>query len=168
MKKLLKYKPKIYKNSKIVDDIYFAQQEQLEKIEDNRKKLKNNLSIFRAEDIREWLKEYDVKNTGNKTQDRVEVISKVLGNEVCDKRLLTNLVSKFVSGNIKIMEDVDNNLVNILIVSESEKLKNENELTKILYRILPAHIDFTYIYSRPVIGSIKICGIAQSTEVIRV
>lgn len=168
MKKLLEYKPKIYKNSKIIDNIYKAQQEQLEKTENSRNKLKKNVSVFRAEDIEKWLKEYGIKNTENIAHDRAEVISKVLGNEICDKKLLINLVSKFTNGSVDVEENADDFLISILIISENEKLKNENELTKILYRILPAHIDFKTAYKRPLKGDMSVCGAAQTTEVIRI
>lgn len=138
--------PSFYKQSDSVIDI----QESLEKerciLEENIKKLINDLFVITSENIERWEKLVGIKSDVSKTLEfrKTNVIARIRGKGTTTIDLIKNVSISYSNGEVDVIEDNENYKFIVRFVGQKGIPTNLNDLKNAIEEIKPAHLEVEY------------------------
>ena len=80
-------------------------------------------------------------------------------------QMVKDIVEAYTDGIVNPVEKNDDSMINIEIESATASISDADIMEEQMYETIPAHMDFRYMFKRPLCGEIRIAAILQTTEI---
>jgi uncharacterized protein YmfQ (DUF2313 family) len=151
IKSLFSYLPAIiYKNSKVVKDLFSPIETEISDFETKLESVLNQFFVDTADfTLERWEKELglEVNNSYNTDFRRSRIKAKLRGQGTVTIKLIENVAESFSNGDVEVIEDNSNYRFIVKFVGILGIPPNMNDLEKAIEDIKPAHLGFTFEYT---------------------
>ena len=149
MNKLMNILPFLYKNSKYINDVQDALENERCVLEKEIIDLYNNLFIDSSSwSLEFWENFLDIKSISTDLEIRKNVIkNKLKYRGVTTKNVILNLCSQYGFGQVEISEDFTNGKFTIRFISKEGEPENIKDLINQLDLIIPSHIEYDFYFT---------------------
>lgn len=138
--------PSFYKQSDSVIDIQGSLEKERCILEENIKKLINDLFVITSENIERWEKLVGIKSDVSKTLEfrKTNVIARIRGKGTTTVDLIKNVSISYSNGEVDVIEDNENYKFIVRFVGQKGIPTNLNDLKNAIEEIKPAHLEVEY------------------------
>lgn len=138
--------PSFYKQSDSVIDIQGSLEKERCILEENIKKLINDLFVITSENIERWEKLVGIKSDVSKTLEfrKTNVIARIRGKGTTTIDLIKNVSISYSNGEVDVIEDNENYKFIVRFVGQKGIPTNLNDLKNAIEEIKPAHLEVEY------------------------
>ena len=138
--------PSFYKQSDSVIDIQGSLEKERCILEENIKKLINDLFAITSENIERWEKLVGIKSDVSKTLEfrKTNVIARIRGKGTTTVDLIKNVSISYSNGEVDVIEDNENYKFIVRFVGQKGIPTNLNDLKNAIEEIKPAHLEVEY------------------------
>ena len=149
MNKLMNMLPFLYKNSKYINDVQDALENERCVLEKEIIDLYNNLFIDSSSwSLEFWENFLDIKSISTDLEIRKNVIkNKLKYRGITTKNVILNLCSQYGFGQVEISEDFTNGKFTIRFISKEGEPDNLRDLINQLDLIIPSHISYDFHFT---------------------
>jgi len=150
--KLIKYLPKYYAKSRVMQEILSAFEAELETVNARTDSVQDELRVNKADEYLS-LHELDVGlesyggtgTSGDITTRRGRVLSRLRGTGTATKAMIKNVIASFVDGGIEIVEHSAEFRVEIIFIDYEGTPPDSKNIQLAIEEIKPAHLVIWYI-----------------------
>ncbi len=161
---LFSYEPDTYKKSKVMQNILKPQEQQLEKEEERQDNVIADMYPSKTAHPEMWENEYAIAPADTLEQRRKNIMSKMRGAGTATLQMVKDIVEAYTDGIVTLVENNDDSMINIEIESATANISDADIMEEQMYETIPAHMDFRYMFKRPLHGEIRMAEILQTTE----
>lgn len=149
--------PSFYKQSDSVIDIQGSLEKERCILEENIKKLINDLFVITSENIERWEKLVGIKSDVSKTLEfrKTNVIARIRGKGTTTVDLIKNVSISYSNGEVDVIEDNENYKFIVKFVGQKGVPTNLDDLKNAIDEIKPAHLEVEYQFTYNTWGMIK-------------
>ena len=162
---LFSYEPDTYKKSQVMREILNAQEAQLLKEEERQSGIVADMYPSQTIHPERWEGEYNIPPADTLDERRKNIVSKMRGTGTSTLQTVKDIVEAYTDGVVNLIEKNDDSMINIEIESATASISDADIMEEQMYETIPAHMDFRYMFKRPLCGEIRIAAILQTTEI---
>lgn len=154
---LLNKLPNFYKQADSIVDIQGSLEKERNILEENIKKLINDLFVITSENIERWEKLVGIKPDVSKALEfrKSNVIARIRGKGTTTVDLIRNVSISYSNGEVDVIEDNENYKFIVKFVGQKGIPLNLDDLKKAIDEIKPAHLEVEYQFVYNTWGMIK-------------